>query len=120
MPVIDIKERTAFTYQRPGLRNGYNDQTLYVNLSDGSVAVRPVQAKTKETFIGGKGYDLWLLFQAVTGQTRWDDPANELCIASGPLGGTPIYPGSGKSIVTTISPATGIPIDSNVGGYFGP
>ncbi|MCK9310556.1 MAG: aldehyde:ferredoxin oxidoreductase, partial [Candidatus Cloacimonetes bacterium] len=30
------------------------------------------------------------------------------------------YPGSGKSIVTTISPLTGIPVDCNVGGHFGP
>jgi len=36
------------------------------------------------------------------------------------MGGTPVYPGSGKSIVTTISPLTGSVIDSNVGGYFGP
>nr|HPH94009.1 aldehyde ferredoxin oxidoreductase C-terminal domain-containing protein [Candidatus Cloacimonas sp.] len=28
--------------------------------------------------------------------------------------------GSGKSIVTTISPLTGIPVDCNVGGHFGP
>jgi aldehyde:ferredoxin oxidoreductase len=36
------------------------------------------------------------------------------------MGGTPIYPGSGKSIVTTLSPLTGSVMDSNVGGYFGP
>ena len=30
------------------------------------------------------------------------------------------YPGSGKSIVTSLSPLTGAVIDSNVGGYFGP
>ena len=36
------------------------------------------------------------------------------------MGGTPIYPGSGKSIVTTLSPTTASVIDSNVGGYFGP
>jgi aldehyde:ferredoxin oxidoreductase len=84
------------------------------------MAVKPVDQKTKETFVGGKGYDLWLLWDAVQGDTRWDDPQNAICIACGPLGGTPIYPGSGKSIVTTVSPLTAAPIDSNVGGYFGP
>ena len=74
----------------------------------------------KDKFIGGKGFDLWLLWQAVTGKTRWNDPENAICIASGPMGGTPGYPGSGKSIVTTISPLTSSVIDSNVGGYFGP
>ncbi|GAG91711.1 unnamed protein product, partial [marine sediment metagenome] len=51
---------------------------------------------------------------------KWDDPENEICISSGPLGGNIFYPGSGKSIVTTISPLTDIVVDSNVGGYFGP
>ena len=36
------------------------------------------------------------------------------------MGGTPSYPGSGKSIVTAISPLTHTVVDSNVGGYFGP
>jgi aldehyde:ferredoxin oxidoreductase len=36
------------------------------------------------------------------------------------MGGTPTYPGSGKSIVTTLSPTTETVMDSNVGGYFGP
>jgi aldehyde:ferredoxin oxidoreductase len=51
---------------------------------------------------------------------KWDDPENEICIACGPLGGTPVYPGSGKSIAVSISPLTGSVVDSNVGGYFGP
>jgi aldehyde:ferredoxin oxidoreductase len=74
----------------------------------------------KEIFVGGKGFDLWMLWQAVKSTTKWDEPENTICIASGPMGGTPIYPGSGKSIVTSISPTTGTVIDSNVGGYFGP
>jgi aldehyde:ferredoxin oxidoreductase len=80
----------------------------------------PVTDLMKDRFIGGKGFDLWLLWQAITGDTRWNDPENAICIASGPMGGTPSYPGSGKSIVTTISPLTQMVIDSNVGGYFGP
>jgi aldehyde:ferredoxin oxidoreductase len=67
-----------------------------------------------------RAFDLWLLWNAVKGTTQWDRPENAICISCGPLGGTPIYPGSGKSIVTTISPTTGSVMDSNVGGYFGP
>jgi aldehyde:ferredoxin oxidoreductase len=107
-------------YKRPEIEKGYTDQTLRVNISDADIAVKPVAQKTKDTFIGGKGYDLWLLWNAVQADTRWDDPQNAICIACGPLGGTPIYPGSGKSIVTTLSPLTDAAIDSNVGGYFGP
>jgi len=120
MSDYDLKLVKSMVYERSAIDKGYADRTLYVNLSDQEIAVKPVDRKTKDVFIGGKGYDLWLLWNAVAPTTRWDDPQNAVCIASGPLGGTPIYPGSGKSIVTTLSPLTGSVIDSNVGGYFGP
>jgi len=76
----------------------------------------------KDTFVGGRGFNLWLLWNALPKNriVKWYNPENEICIACGPLGGTPMYPGSGKSIVVTISPLTDSVMDSNVGGYFGP
>lgn len=115
-----IKEIKTYNYQRPSIEKGYADQTLYVNLSDSDILIKPVTEEMKKVFIGGKGFGLWLLFNAVKGATRWNDPENEICIAAGPLAGTPIYPGSGKSIVTSLSPTTGSVMDSNVGGHFGP
>lgn len=115
-----LAEIAVFGFERPEIEKGYANQTLFVDLSDLTIRVKPVSAKMKQIFVGGRGFDLWLLWNAVKGSTTWDDPENAICIASGPLGGTPIYPGSGKSIVTTISPLTGSVVDSNVGGYFGP
>jgi aldehyde:ferredoxin oxidoreductase len=120
MTELGFKELKALNYQRATIERGYANQTLYVNLSGPQICVKPVTEKMKEIFVGGKGFDLWLMWNAVKGSTKWNDPENEVCIACGPLGGTPIYPGSGKSIVTTISPTTGSVMDSNVGGYFGP
>ena len=120
MAEFTIKKIKELNYERPEISKGYSNQTLYVNLSDPDISIKPVTEKMKEVFIGGKGFDLWLLWNAVKGTTRWNDPENAICISSGPLGGTPIFPGSGKSIVTAISPTTGSVIDSNVGGYFGP
>ena len=120
MPDFKLKEVKAHAYERPAIEKGYTDHSLYVNISDSKITIKPVDVKTKETFIGGKGYDLWLLWNAVKPTTKWNDPENAICIAAGPLGGTPNYPGSGKSIVTTLSPTTASVIDSNVGGYFGP
>jgi aldehyde:ferredoxin oxidoreductase len=120
MDEFTLKKLKEIRYERQAVEKGYANRTLHVDLSDGSIAVRPVTAEMKEVFVGGKGFDLWLLWHAVKGSTRWNDPENALCIASGPLGGTPIYPGSGKSIVTSISATTGSVVDSNVGGYFGP
>ncbi|MHA1682483.1 MAG: aldehyde ferredoxin oxidoreductase family protein [Promethearchaeota archaeon] len=104
------------------VKKGYAGKTLYINLSTNEIATKPVTGEMKEKFTGGKGFDLWLMWNSMPRDKiiQWDDPENVIAIASGPLGGNSFYPGSGKSIVTTISPLTGIIIDSNVGGYFGP
>jgi aldehyde:ferredoxin oxidoreductase len=120
MPDYKLTVTKTLDYHRPEITKGYTDQTLHVDISEADIAIKPVEQRTRDTFIGGKGYDLWLLWNSVTSDTRWDDPQNAICIACGPLGGTPVYPGSGKSIVTTLSPLTEAAIDSNVGGYFGP
>jgi len=113
---------TEFTYSKGKVSRGYNDRTLYVDLRNGTISEKPVTTEMKEKFIGGRGFDLYLLWQALPKDrvVKWDDPENEICIASGPLSGMPVYPGSGKSIIVSISPLTGAVIDSNVGGYFGP
>ena len=120
MSQINLKEIKAISYERAEIKNGYTDQSLRVNLDANAIIINPIKEEIKNKFIGGKGYDLWLMWNAVSGDTKWNDPENAICISSGPLGGTPGYPGGGKSIVTAISPLTGAPIDSNVGGYFGP
>ncbi len=108
------------TYKVPTIERGYTNQTLYVNLNSGACTARPVTEEMKEKFTGGRGFDLWLLWHGVKDETRWNDPENEIVISSGPCGGLTQYPGSGKSIVASISPLTDIVIDSNVGGHFGP
>jgi len=112
---------TEFKYDLGRIERGYNNRTLYVNLSDMKILSKPVSNTMKEKFIGGRGFDLWLLWNALPKNriVKWNDPENEICIACGPLGGTPVFPGSGKSIAASISPLTGMIIDSNVGGYFG-
>ncbi|MBU4132915.1 MAG: aldehyde:ferredoxin oxidoreductase [Proteobacteria bacterium] len=120
MGQLNLKETKSVSYERAEVQKGYTDVSLRINLSTTDIIINPIAAAVKEKFIGGKGYDLWMMWNAVSGDTKWDSPENAICISSGPLGGTPGYPGGGKSIVTAISPLTGIPIDSNVGGYFGP
>ncbi len=110
------------SYDLKPVKKGYSGRTLYINLSTNEMKIKPVTDEMKEKFIGGKGFDLYLMWHSMPKDRiiKWDDPENEICIASGPLGGTTYYSGSGKSICTAISPLTGQIIDSNVGGYFGP
>ncbi len=107
-------------YKAQPLGRGYTGHTLYINVGSGKIESRPVTQQMKDVFIGGKGFGLWRLWNAVQPKTQWDDPENEIIVSSGPIGGTTAYPGSGKSIVVSLSPLTGNVIDSNVGGYFGP
>jgi aldehyde:ferredoxin oxidoreductase len=114
--------KADFKYEPKKLDRGYNNRTLYVNLSEMKITSKPVSEKMKNIFTGGRGFNMWLLWNALPKDhvVKWDDPENEVCIAAGPLGGIPVYPGGGKSIAVSISPLTGIVVDSNAGGYFGP
>jgi aldehyde:ferredoxin oxidoreductase len=107
-------------YNWTPLDRGYTDKILYLNLSENEIREKDVDPMMKEKFIGGRGYGLKLLWDATKPDTKWNDPENEINIASGPIGGITQYSGTGKSICVSISPQTDIPIDSNVGGFFGP
>ncbi|MFO7615032.1 MAG: aldehyde ferredoxin oxidoreductase C-terminal domain-containing protein [Bacteroidales bacterium] len=107
-------------YEWKPLDRGYTDKILYINAGTREIKEKAVPPLMKEKFIGGRGYGLKLLWDATKPDTKWDDPENEINISSGPIGGITQYSGTGKSICVSISPLTDIPIDSNVGGYFGP
>jgi aldehyde:ferredoxin oxidoreductase len=109
-----------WNYNWKPLDKGYTDKILYINLSHNEISEKQVPAEMKEKFIGGRGYGLRLLWDATRPETKWNDPENEINISSGPIGGITQYSGTGKAICVSISPQTDIPIDSNVGGHFGP
>lgn len=111
---------SSFEYEKKPLFRGYSDQILTIDVGTKEAAVSDIPAEVKEKFIGGKGYCLRYLWDAVNHDTRWDSPENEIVMSSGPIGGITQYAGTGKTLLATISPLTDIPIDSNVGGYFGP
>ena len=124
MSIKDFKEShrliKEWSYELKAIFRGYNNRTLYINLSDNTIKEKPVSQLMKEKFIGGKGFGLKLLWDATKPDTKWNDPENEIVINTGPICGITQYSGTGKSLVVAISPETDIVIDSNVGGHFGP
>jgi len=122
----DLRLLAEWKYERKPLHRGYAMRSLAVDLGrigggkEGWIVEKPVSQDMKRRFVGGKGFGLKLLWDATGPATKWDDPENEIVIAMGPLCGNTNYAGSGKSLVVSLSPMTGVPIDSNVGGYFGP
>ncbi len=124
---MDPKEMRAahqtlaeLAYPPKAVERGYTDRTLHVDLSTKRIETRPVPPYMKERFTGGKGYDLYLMWHQVPGPIAWDDPRNGLYFSGGPMCGTPQFSGTGKCLVTGISPTTGSVMDCNVGGHFGP
>ena len=122
--IEDLKAKhkilAEYKYQLGEVEKGHNRRTLYINVGNHEIKEKPVSQEMIDKFVGGKGFDLKLLWDSVNENTKWNDPENAICISVGPVGGNTNYPGSGKSIVVSLSPMTGIPIDSNVGGHFGP
>jgi aldehyde:ferredoxin oxidoreductase len=109
-----------YTYELKPVERGYANRTLYINLDDNTFAEKLVTQQMKDVFTGGRGFALKLLWDAVTPESKWDSPENELVIANGPICGITAYPGSGKATIVTLGPLTENVIDSNVGGYFAP
>lgn len=124
---MDIKSLSSkhtliheYKYKWAPIEKGYNNRTLYVNLSSNEIKEKPVSNEMKQKFIGGKGFGLRLLWDGTKPSTKWNDPENEIVISGGPCSGITQYSGSGKSICVSISPQTDSVMDSNVGGFFGP
>lgn len=112
--------RKKMEYELKPVVRGYANRTLYINLDNETILEKPVTEQMKRVFTGGRGFGLWLLWNAVKKEAKWDSNENELIITGGPIGGITQYPGSGKATVVTVSPLTHSVIDSNSGGYFGP
>lgn len=99
--------------------DGYAGKILEVDLTQGKVAETPLDINVAVKYLGGKGLAARTLYDHLP---RGCDPfsaENLLVFATGPLTGT-LFPGSGRCIVSTKSPATGYWLDANCGGSFGP
>ena len=124
MNVPAMKEKhqllAEYDYELGKIERGYNNRSLFIDVGKREIKEKPVTQLMKDKFVGGKGFGLYHLWHAITPETKWTDPENEIVISPGPLAGITQYPGTGKSLVVALSPLTGLPFDSNVGGYFGP
>jgi len=109
-----------YKYTWAPIDKGYNNRTVHVDVNKLKITEKPVTPQMKEKFIGGKGFDLRLLWDATKPETKWNDTDNEIVISGGPCCGITQYSGTGKAICCSISPQTDIVVDSNVGGFFGP
>jgi aldehyde:ferredoxin oxidoreductase len=98
---------------------GYQGKLVFIDLSEDKYWIEKLQEKDAKRFIGGKGLGGKLLWDLTSPHLDPFAQSNPLIFITGPLTGT-LCPTSGRFAVCTKSPLTGIGLDSQVGGYFGP
>jgi aldehyde:ferredoxin oxidoreductase len=99
-------------------QGGYHKKILHVDLAKCKTWVEPVSDEFALQYIGGRGWGARLVWDHLTDDIDPLSPDNIIVIAPGPLSGL-YLPAAGKTSFCSISPATGIYADSNMGGMFG-
>jgi len=100
---------------------GWNGKRLRVDLSDGKITVEAIDAKFRNMWLGGRGFNSALLYREVGPDVDPFDAENRLVFGVGPLTGT-FSPSSGRTTITSKSPLQ-YPFgfgDANMGGHWGP
>ena len=98
--------------------HAFAGKILYVDLSNGKVANKPLDDKEVLKYLGARGYNARLLWDMVPPGVDPLGPENVLIFGTGTLTGTSA-PTSGRTTVTCKGPATDLYLKTNVGGHWG-
>ena len=96
---------------------GWRGTILRIDLTKNEITKQPLDETIVRNFIGGRGLNSKTLFDEVKPGIDPLDPENVMCLAPGPLTGTPLGLTS-RLEVSTLSPYSGILGDGNAGGSF--
>ncbi|MCS7139922.1 MAG: aldehyde ferredoxin oxidoreductase family protein [Candidatus Nezhaarchaeota archaeon] len=91
---------------------------LRVNLTKKAIFDETLPQGFIERFVGGKGF-AWLLAKELKPNIDPLSPDNKIILATGPLTGSGAPGFSGRHVVITKSPLTGIFLDTYAGGFWG-
>jgi aldehyde:ferredoxin oxidoreductase len=97
---------------------GYMDKLLRVNLSQNRFNEEKLPTDMRDRFLGGRGIGAKILYDEVGPEVKPLTPENKIIIMTGPLTGTKT-PGSHLHIIQTLSPLTGIYLNTVAMGRFG-
>ena len=95
---------------------GFN---LEINLTRGSIERVPSDPSLTELHLGGLGTNARMLWDLIPPEVQAFDAENVLVFGTGLLAGTPA-PGTNRTVVSAISPQTGLFAFSMMGGFWGP
>ncbi len=96
-----------------------NRKLAIIDLTSGQIQVVEITREMREKYIGGRGLDVYLLYNHAEPGCDALGPDNALCISAGLLGGTPAS-ASARTHIMAKSPLTGMLGSANMGGFFAP
>jgi len=90
-----------------------------VDLSTGEIEIKPIPIELRKKFIGGRGLDMYLLYNYTEPGIDALGPDNVAVISAGLLSAT-LSSASARGHVAAKSPLTGAVGSTNMGGFFAP
>lgn len=100
------------------MKTSYNGKMARINLTTGEVKVENLDMELAKKFIGGRGLGTKMLYDEGVATVEPLSEENKLIYITGPMTGT-ASPTSGRYMVVTKSPLTGMIASSNSGGIWG-
>ncbi|MGA9347932.1 MAG: aldehyde ferredoxin oxidoreductase family protein [Anaerolineae bacterium] len=91
----------------------------YIDLSTGEIKTAPIPIEMRKLYLGGRGLDMYLLYNHLEPGVDPLGPDNVLTVSAGLLVGT-LASASARTHIGAKSPLTGFVGSSNMGGFFAP
>lgn len=100
------------------MAGAYYEKIARINLSTGEIKVEKLDLELAHKFIGGRGLGTKILYDEGVATVEPLSPENKLVYITGPMTGA-AAPSTGRYMVVTKSPLTGMIACSNSGGIWG-
>ena len=100
------------------MAGAYYEKIARINLTTGEIRVEPLDLELAHKFIGGRGLGTKMLYDEGIAAVDPLSPENKLIYITGPMTGA-AAPSTGRYMVCTKSPLTGMIACSNSGGIWG-
>ncbi|MFW6105598.1 MAG: aldehyde ferredoxin oxidoreductase N-terminal domain-containing protein, partial [Chloroflexota bacterium] len=94
-----------------------NRKIAYINLTTGEIETKPIPLAVRKKFLGGRGLDMYLMYNHIKPGVDPLGPDNVACISAGVLVGT-LASASARTHIGGKSPLTGFVGSANMGGFF--
>jgi len=94
-------------------------KTAFIDLTTGEIEIKPIPLKLRELYLGGRGLDVYLLYNHLRPKVDALSSENVLLVSAGVLVGT-LASASARTHVSAKSPLTGFIGSANMGGFFAP